>query len=193
MPFIPTFSSTGSSGSSSSGGGTPGGSTTQIQYNLTGTFAGSSALTFNNSTNTVTLGGELNIEGEVGQSASTAYLRVRDSSTNELFKVQGDGVLHNLRGTVVPVYRNASVMTTLDINTTTAADRTYMFLSPSGANRSVFLKSSPENGRAYVISHIGSGFLLNIRDASGSTNIVSISPQFSALVVYDGSNWVNIA
>lgn len=41
------------------GGGTPGGTSGQLQYNDAGSFAGSPYMTFNNSTNKVTMGGSL--------------------------------------------------------------------------------------------------------------------------------------
>jgi len=56
-----------------------GGSNTQIQYNNSGTLSGSAALTFNNTTNNVTLantltvGGILNITGGGGGEALTLY------------------------------------------------------------------------------------------------------------------------
>src|SRR6185312_215677 len=43
--------------SATSGGGTPGGANTQVQYNCSGAFCGSSGFTFNSSTNALTLGG----------------------------------------------------------------------------------------------------------------------------------------
>jgi len=42
------------SGATPGGGGTPGGSTTQVQYNNNGSFAGSASLVFDNTTNTLT-------------------------------------------------------------------------------------------------------------------------------------------
>lgn len=191
MPFFPPISTTGSI--SGGGGGTPGGSDTQIQYNNAGAFAGSSAFTFSTATNTVTLGGELNIEGEVGQSANTPYLRIRDSSTNELFKINGDGVLHNLRGTVVPTYRDSAMNYDVDINSVTSADRTYGFYNPVSGDRNIILKTSPENGRGYIVTNIGTGNVINVRSVPTGAIIVAISPQFAAQVVYDGVNWINIS
>jgi len=43
------------------GGGTPGGANTQIQYNDSNTFAGSAGLTFNNTTNAVTIANSLTV------------------------------------------------------------------------------------------------------------------------------------
>jgi hypothetical protein len=43
-----------------SGGGTPGGANTQVQYNNSGTFAGSSNFVWNNASTTLTIGGTIN-------------------------------------------------------------------------------------------------------------------------------------
>jgi hypothetical protein len=42
------------------GNGTPGGSNTQVQYNLNGNFAGSGSFTYNDTTNTLIIGGNIN-------------------------------------------------------------------------------------------------------------------------------------
>ena len=60
----------------STGGGTPGGSNTQVQFNDSGIFSGSSGLTFNKSTGLVTITGSLSVGGNVsvlgGQLNTTA-------------------------------------------------------------------------------------------------------------------------
>jgi hypothetical protein len=47
------------------GSGTPGGADTQIQFNDSGEFSGSSNFTFNKTTNIVTLDGDLTVTGEI--------------------------------------------------------------------------------------------------------------------------------
>ena len=47
------------------GGGTPGGANTQIQYNNAGTFGGSAAFTFNNTTNAITTTGTFSASGNI--------------------------------------------------------------------------------------------------------------------------------
>ena len=75
------------------GAGTIGGSTTQIQYNNAGALAGSSAMTFNNSTNVVTLT-TLNLTNALGatyggtaQSSYTQGDLLYSSATNTLSKL----------------------------------------------------------------------------------------------------------
>jgi len=75
------------------GAGTIGGSTTQIQYNNAGALAGSSAMTFNNSTNVVTLT-TLNLTnalgatyGGTGQSTYTTGDLLYSSASNTLSKL----------------------------------------------------------------------------------------------------------
>lgn len=58
----------------SGGGGTPGGSNTQIQFNDSGSFGGSAALTFDTASNTFAVGGAL--------SANMASLTVGNSTSN---------------------------------------------------------------------------------------------------------------
>ena len=177
---------------SAGGAGTPGGSTTQIQYNNAGAFAGSANLVWDESTKTLTEIGELYIVQEGGHDVATPSFRVRDSSNNALFQIQGDGSLQSFRGTVSPVYRNALLNGDLNMNSTTAADRTYLYLAPISGDRSVVLRTSPEEGRGYVVSNIGTGNVLNVRGSAGGTIVVAVAPQFSAQVQYDGVGWVNI-
>lgn len=47
------------------GGGTPGGVDTQVQYNDAGSFGGNAGLTFNDATSKLTVGGEIEIDGDL--------------------------------------------------------------------------------------------------------------------------------
>lgn len=73
--------SCGTSGS----GGTPGGSTTQVQYNSAGSFAGDADFTFNGTTNTLTIGSTATpgtITGATAGSGSGADLTLRAGDAN---------------------------------------------------------------------------------------------------------------
>jgi len=60
--------------------GSPGGSNTTVQYNQNGVFAGSTAFTFNNASNAVSLGGALTVGGvEVLSNIGTAPTAVANS------------------------------------------------------------------------------------------------------------------
>lgn len=67
---------------SGTSGGTPGGSNTQIQYNSSGSFAGSSSLTWDGSTFTIT--GALNADAGSGAAyvASTGTVAIGDALGN---------------------------------------------------------------------------------------------------------------
>lgn len=69
--------------------GTPGGSNTQIQFNNAGNFAGSTTLTFNNSTNVltapnVTVGGSLTVGGNANISGNTRAVNLTVTSRANL-------------------------------------------------------------------------------------------------------------
>ena len=52
------------------GGGTPGGSDTQVQFNNAGAFGGDAGLTFNATTDKLTVGGEIEIDGDLNHDGS---------------------------------------------------------------------------------------------------------------------------
>jgi hypothetical protein len=93
-------------------GGVPGGSNTQIQFNSNGTFSGSSALTFNSGSNTLTLTGSLKITGSqtitgytqyiptnpnIDNSISASYIYVSGSTNDLYFAQNGNGYSNNVR------------------------------------------------------------------------------------------------
>lgn len=60
--------------STGGGGGTPGGSDTQVQYNNAGAFGGDAGLTFNATTDKLTVGGEIEIDGDLNHDGSNLGL-----------------------------------------------------------------------------------------------------------------------
>ena len=66
-PFTGKLDETGAGG----GGGTPGGSDTQVQFNDGGTFGGDAGLTYNKTTDELTLAGDLNLDDGVGGNTTT--------------------------------------------------------------------------------------------------------------------------
>lgn len=75
---------TGSNGSvtiAASAGGTPGGSDTQIQFNNGGSFAGDSGLTYNSSTDTLTVAGDVAVNGGDVTTTSTTFNLVNATAT----------------------------------------------------------------------------------------------------------------
>jgi len=66
-PFTGKLDQVGAGG----GGGTPGGSDTQVQFNDGGTFGGDAGLTYNKTTDELTLAGDLNLDDGVGGNTTT--------------------------------------------------------------------------------------------------------------------------
>jgi len=58
-------------GAGGGGGGTPGGSDTQVQFNDGGTFGGDAGLTYNKTTDELTLAGDINLDDGVGGNTTT--------------------------------------------------------------------------------------------------------------------------
>ena len=69
------------------GGGTPGGSDTQVQYNDGGAFGGDTEFFYNDSTNSLTVGGKL----MVGAASTPAFLCHLTSSSEVVLTLQGPG------------------------------------------------------------------------------------------------------
>ena len=69
------------------GGGTPGGSDTQVQYNDGGAFGGDTEFFYNDTTNSLTVGGKL----MVGAASTPAFLCHLTSSSEVVLTLQGPG------------------------------------------------------------------------------------------------------
>lgn len=113
----------------SGGGGTPGGSTTQVQYNDAGVFAGSASLTFNSST------GALSATSFVGSGASltsipVSALSVTGTASSTTY-LRGDGQW------VTPTTGTATTLAATSLTTVTGAAVPTLFAGPSfgGANQ----------------------------------------------------------
>ena len=68
------------------GGGTPGGANTQIQYNNNGTFGGSAAFTFNNTTNAITTTGTFSATANItgGNILTNGLINVTNTTANTI-------------------------------------------------------------------------------------------------------------
>jgi len=77
-PFTGKLDETGAGG----GGGTPGGSDTQVQFNDGGTFGGDAGLTYNKTTDELTLAGDLNLDD--GGSFSTTVQAVTPTANRTI-------------------------------------------------------------------------------------------------------------
>lgn len=108
---VDSSTSTGVKWAAASGGGTPGGSNTQIQFNDSGTFGGDSALTFNKTTDVLTVTGAVTAietsqgvgfvvaQGTSGNSSGSGGIQLGNHSTTAsntlLFNSGGTFSIHN--------------------------------------------------------------------------------------------------
>ena len=138
-PFTGKLDQVGAGG----GGGTPGGSDTQVQFNDGGTFGGDAGLTYNKTTDELTLAGDLNLDDGVGGNTTTiqAVTPTQDrtisfpdatgtvalvSGANGTIQYNDAGTLNgNSDFTVDPDWNDAStVFTGLKLNVTDTASAT---------------------------------------------------------------------
>lgn len=131
-----------------SGGGTPGGSTTQIQYNNSGAFAGSANLTFNGSQLGVG-GAAFNRLINLYDASNTPYISYQDAATGTTVN---DGYVTGLNGSNFLIYgfENSEIrMSTNKIQRfvvgTSAVQVQNAYLSVSGDISQSGTTSSPAN------------------------------------------------
>ena len=89
----------------------PSGANTNIQFNNSGSFGGSAAFTFNNTTNTVTVGSQLSVGANA--SLSTDFLRIGNSTVNTAISaasitLNGVNVNTAITGNAATAFSNAT-------------------------------------------------------------------------------------
>lgn len=79
----------------SSGGGTPGGANTQVQYNDGGAFGGDAGLTYDEGTDSLTIGGNVTLAGSISHDAGFYSIDAGGAAffSQGAFSIQADGVL----------------------------------------------------------------------------------------------------
>jgi hypothetical protein len=116
----------------SGGSGSPGGSNAQVQFNNSGNFAGSAALTFNSTANTMNLNGNLTIKNLTANNA-TNYGNISASGNVKGYYIYGDGrFLTNVEvstaNTVIassqPNITSVGTLTTLSVSNNISAGQT---------------------------------------------------------------------
>jgi len=203
-PFTGKLDQVGAGG----GGGTPGGSDTQVQFNDGGTFGGDAGLTYNKTTDELTLAGDLNLDDGVGGNTTTiqAVTPTQDrtisfpDATGTVALVNGaNGTIQyndagTLKGnsdfTVDPDWNDAStVFTGLKLNVTNTA-------SAAGSN----LVDIQSNGTSDVVidssGRVGIGttspnnlLTLNSNTASTAVTIQSSDTGAAAIVFGDQNDF----
>jgi len=91
-PFTGKLDQVGAGG----GGGTPGGSDTQVQFNDGGTFGGDAGLTYNKTTDELTLAGDLNLDD--GGSFSTTVQAVTPTANRTISFPDATGTVALVNG-----------------------------------------------------------------------------------------------
>ena len=116
----------------SGGSGSPGGSNAQVQFNNSGNFAGSAALTFNSTANTMNLNGNLTIKNLTANNA-TNYGNISASGNVTGYYIYGDGrfltnVEASTANTVIassqPNITSVGTLTTLSVSNNISAGQT---------------------------------------------------------------------
>lgn len=123
----------------SPGGGTPGGSNTQIQFNDSGAFGGDVDLTYNKTTNALTIGGDINLND--GGSFTTTVQTVTPTANRTISFPDATGTLGLVAGSSGQiVYNNAGAYAGVS---TMTFDGTSVTLAGRLINSYTSLASSP--------------------------------------------------
>jgi hypothetical protein len=177
-------SSAGTNLLSGGGGGTPGGSDTQVQFNDGGSFGGDSGLTYNKTTDTLTISGDLAVNGADITTTST-----------------GTATVFNTTATTVNAFGAATL---LAIGSTTTATQTINIgngATVSGSSKTITIGGNGSVGSTTGVT-IGSGQTLdtttfntpNIFFGNDSfiqfTNATMSAP--SSLLIFAGGDIFNI-
>jgi hypothetical protein len=187
-PFTGKLDQVGAGG----GGGTPGGSDTQVQFNDGGTFGGDAGLTYNKTTDELTLAGDLNLDD--GGSFSTTVQAVTPTANRTISFPDATGTVALVNGangtiqyndagtlkgnsdfTVDPDWNDAStVFTGLKLNVTdtaSAAGSKSVDIQVNGTSIFKILDSVPtyaDNATASAVLAVGDVY----KTATGSLQIV---------------------
>jgi hypothetical protein len=187
-PFTGKLDQVGAGG----GGGTPGGSDTQVQFNDGGTFGGDAGLTYNKTTDELTLAGDLNLDD--GGSFSTTVQAVTPTANRTISFPDATGTVALVNGangtiqyndagtlkgnsdfTVDPDWNDAAtVFTGLKLNVTdtaSAAGSKSVDIQVNGTSIFKILDSVPtyaDNAAASAVLAVGDVY----KTATGSLQIV---------------------
>jgi hypothetical protein len=108
---------------SGGGGGTPGGSNTQVQFNDSSAFGGDADLTWNKTTNLLTVNGNISVTGGVGNSLLTNSViqgsGFRCTGTAAIYSTELTGGVVNLRPNGFASTTGQFQVTTLGVTATT--------------------------------------------------------------------------
>ena len=164
------------------GGGTPGGSTTQVQYNSSGAFAGSSNLTWANGSQTLSVGNTGTLDGgnQLNFASNAKALRL---DTNGIYPTTGDGGL-NL-GYIGGGFSFGSLTLTGSIRAGSVSKTSNYTATTSDSTITVDASGGAVTITGYACaSHAGRILIIKKTDSSG--NAVTFDPNASETV--DGAS-----
>lgn len=161
----------------SGGGGSPGGSDTQVQFNDSSSFGGDAGLTYNKTTDSLTIAGDLAVNGgDITTSSSAINIAVNASTvsigTNSL-TAQTFNLGSGMTGSTMNWFNGAFVATILD----------------SKVANSIFISATCEDFGFYgpsISMGYGSTGVTNIGDwdGSGNGNVIAIDDTSSTITFY---------
>jgi hypothetical protein len=173
--------------SASSSGGSPGGSTTQVQYNSSGAFAGSSSLTWDNSNTRLSVGGTASPTGTLtvkmpGALSSSIGMTMRNSADNaDLYSFRGNGDEY-YAGTLFSLHSQGLGNTTWGYNAGQAINTNSTLGTYVGRNAGYSTTSGDEN----VMIGWGAGY--QNTTAGNNTYIGAFAAQANASIATKAQN-----
>lgn len=115
-------------GTNPTSGGTPGGSNTQVQFNNSGAFGGDAGLTYNSTTDTLTIGGDLDVNG--GDITTTATTATIFNATATTLSIGGAATSLTVGGAT------AGSVVNIGTGATTSGNTKNIYIGTSGASGS---------------------------------------------------------
>jgi len=163
-------------------GGDPGGANTQLQFNSDETFGGSANLTFNTSTNVMTLGGNLSVGNVSGANLISANYLVSNSGC---VSVNGAVIAFNSVTGAAGIFSSLAT----DINFGLAANVTIGSTSGTSNVRG----SLSVGGNASVTGNVSANLITGTLTTSAQPNITSVGTLTSVNVTGNATSNIAIA
>lgn len=184
------------------GNSAPGGANTQVQYNNAGTLDGSPALTFNNSSNTLSVGGNLSVTGtssftglitgnitnaNVASFANTAYSVAGANVTGVVAQANYAAYAGNVTVAAQPNITSVGNLTGLTVNgTSTLGNVGNVKITGGSANYS--LVTDGTGNLSWVDLQGTTGNLSNVLYALEYVNIIGLPPPTHNMdLLFDGA------